>query len=102
MYKDQVVESLTSQFNYQNIHQIPKLIKITINRGLGTASQNTKALESSVNELATISGQKPLVTRSKKAIAGFKIRDGVPVGICVTLRKEKMYSFLQRLIHCVI
>lgn len=102
LYKEQVAEDLKSQFNYKNCHEIPKVIKITINRGLGIASQNTKALESSVNELAIISGQKPIVTRSKNAIAGFKIRDGVPVGICVTLRKAKMYSFLQRLIHCEI
>ena len=73
-------------------------MKITVNRGLGEASQNAKALESSINELATITGQKPIVTRAKKAIAGFKIRQGMPVGVMVTLRSERMYAFLDRLI----
>nr|ARO90981.1 50S ribosomal protein L5 [Corynoplastis japonica] len=99
IYNTTVVDALKSQFNYTNPHQIPKIVKITINRGLGSASQNTKALEASISELATISGQKPVVTRSKKAIAGFKIRENVPVGISVTLRKDKMYSFLERLIN---
>jgi large subunit ribosomal protein L5 len=75
------------------------VIKITVNRGLGEASQNAKALESSINELTTITGQKPIVTRAKKAIAGFKIRQGMPVGVMVTLRGERMYAFLDRLIN---
>ena len=81
------------------MHEIPKLVKITINRGLGDASQNAKALEASINELTSITGQKPVVTLAKKSIAGFKLREQVPVGIMVTLRKDKMYSFLQKLIN---
>lgn len=98
VYQETIVPKLKEQFGYQNIHQVPKLVKITVNRGLGEASQNAKALESSVNELAVITGQKPVVTRAKKAIAGFKIREGMPVGVMVTLRSDRMYSFLDRLI----
>lgn len=87
------------QFKYTNIHQVPKLIKVTVNRGLGEASQNAKALDSSINEIGIITGQKPVVTRAKKAIAGFKIRKGVPVGVMVTLRADRMYDFLDRLIN---
>ncbi len=98
-YKTEIVPKLKEQFSYTNIHQVPKVIKITVNRGLGEASQNAKALESSIAELATITGQKPVVTRAKKAIAGFKIRQGMPVGVMVTLRGERMYAFLERLIN---
>ncbi|MGF1494091.1 MAG: 50S ribosomal protein L5 [Microcoleaceae cyanobacterium] len=98
-YQEQIVPRLMEQFQYKNIHQVPKLVKITVNRGLGEASQNAKALESSVNEIAIITGQKPVVTRAKKAIAGFKIRKGMPVGVMVTLRSERMYAFLERLIN---
>lgn len=98
-YNEKIVAKLKEQFGYQNIHQIPKVSKIIINRGLGEASQNAKALESSLNELATITGQKPVVTRAKKAIASFKIRKGMPVGVMVTLRGDRMYAFLERLIH---
>jgi large subunit ribosomal protein L5 len=97
-YQETITAKLKEQFGYTNIHQIPKVTKIVINRGLGEASQNAKALESSLSELAVITGQKPVVTRSKKAIAGFKIRQGMPVGAMVTLRSDKMYSFLERLI----
>ncbi len=98
-YLETVVPKLMEQFSYTNVHQVPKLVKVTINRGLGEASQNAKALESSLAEIATITGQKPVVTRAKQAIAGFKIRQGMPVGIMVTLRGDRMYSFLERLIH---
>ena len=98
-YNGKIVPKLKEQFGYSNIQQVPKVTKIIINRGLGEASQNAKALESSLNELATITGQKPVVTRAKKAIAGFKIRKGMPVGVMVTLRGDRMYSFLERLIH---
>ena len=98
-YQEQIVPKLMDQFGYTNIHQVPKLVKVTINRGLGEASQNAKALEASVNEIAVITGQKPVVTRAKKAIAGFKIRQGMPVGVMVTLRGDRMYSFLERLIN---
>jgi large subunit ribosomal protein L5 len=97
-YIEDIVPKLTEQFGFSNVHQVPKVVKIVINRGLGEASQNAKALESSINELAVITGQKPVVTRAKKAIAGFKIRKGMPVGVMVTLRGAKMYAFLERLI----
>ncbi|MCT7972208.1 50S ribosomal protein L5 [Laspinema olomoucense] len=97
-YQETIVPKLMEQFKYKNIHQVPKVVKITINRGLGEASSNAKALESSLAEIATIAGQKPVVTRAKKAIAGFKIRQGMPVGMMVTLRGDRMYSFLDRLI----
>lgn len=99
LYKNKVANSLKERFKYENMHEIPKLVKITINRGLGDASQNAKALEASINELTSITGQKPVVTLAKKSIAGFKLREQVPVGIMVTLRKDKMYSFLQKLIN---
>ncbi len=98
-YQEKIVPKLMEQFGYSNIHQVPKLEKVTINRGLGEASQNAKSLEASLNELAIITGQKPVVTRAKKAIAGFKIRKGMPIGIMVTLRNERMYAFLDRLIN---
>ena len=98
IYLETIVPKLKEQFGYTNIHQVPKVVKITVNRGLGEASQNAKALESSISELATITGQKPVVTRAKKAIAGFKLRQGMPVGVMVTLRSERMYAFLDRLI----
>jgi large subunit ribosomal protein L5 len=99
LYLETVVPKLREQFNYQNIHQIPKLVKITVNRGLGEASQNAKALESSLSEIAVITGQRPVVTRAKKAIAGFKLRQGMPVGVMVTLRGERMYGFLDRVMN---
>lgn len=99
IYLETIVPKLKEQFGYTNIHQVPKVAKITVNRGLGEASQNAKALESSLAEFATITGQKPVVTRAKKAIAGFKIRQGMPVGVMVTLRQERMYAFLDRLIN---
>jgi large subunit ribosomal protein L5 len=98
-YKDVVVPKLMEEFKYENIHQVPKVVKITVNRGLGEASQNAKALEASVKEIAVIAAQKPVITRAKKAIAGFKIREGMPVGVMVTLRSERMYAFLDRFIN---
>ena len=98
-YEDKIVAKLKEQFSYKNIHQVPKVVKVTVNRGLGDASQNAKALESSIQEIALITGQKPVVTRAKKAIAGFKIRQGMPIGVMVTLRSDRMYAFLDRLIN---
>jgi large subunit ribosomal protein L5 len=98
-YQNKIVPKLMDQFQYTNIHQVPKVIKVTVNRGLGEAAQNAKSLEASLNEIAVITGQKPVVTRAKKAIAGFKIRKGMPVGIMVTLRSDRMYAFLERLIN---
>jgi len=98
-YLEKVFPKLQEKFQYKNTHQIPKVEKIVINRGLGEASQNTKIIEASVTEITTISGQKSIVTKSRKAIAGFKIRQDMPVGVCVTLRGDRMYAFLDRLIH---
>ncbi|MCX5961824.1 MAG: 50S ribosomal protein L5 [Cyanobacteria bacterium] len=99
VYNETVVPKLMEQFSYTNIHQVPKLTKISINRGLGEASQNAKALEASIKEISTITGQRPVVTRARKAIAGFKIREGMPVGMMVTLRGERMYAFLDRFVN---
>jgi large subunit ribosomal protein L5 len=98
-YVDQIVPKLYNQFGYKNIHEVPQIQKIVLNRGIGDASQNNKILESFLKELSIIAGQKGVITRSKKSIAGFKIRDKMPVGITVTLRAERMYGFLDRLIH---
>lgn len=98
-YKESVIPLLKEKFRYANIHEIPKLVKIQLNRGLGEASQSSKALENSVKELSIISGQKAIVTKAKKSIAGFKLREGMPVGAMVTLRRNKMYSFLEKFIN---
>nr|QCI04243.1 ribosomal protein L5 [Anotrichium furcellatum] len=99
MYEKKIAIQLFQQFKYKNIHEIPKLIKIKINRGIGEAAQNSKILDKSIEELTLITGQKPIITRSKKAIAGFKIRENMPIGLNVTLRKAKMYNFLNKLIN---
>lgn len=99
IYDDKICPELIKTFNYTNIHKIPKLVKITINRGLGEAAQNSKVLEYNIKELTLITGQKPIITRAKKSIAGFKIRENIPLGITVTLRKNKMYDFLNKLIN---
>lgn len=98
-YAEQVVSAMKSEFGYKNSMQVPKLEKITINVGLGEATQNIKALDSTVAEITAIAGQKPVITRAKKAIANFKLREGVPIGCMVTLRRDRMYEFLDRLIH---
>ncbi|MDY0394894.1 50S ribosomal protein L5 [Virgibacillus halophilus] len=97
-YQDEIVSSLMNKFNYKSVMQVPKLEKIVINMGVGDAVQNSKALDSAVEELTLISGQKPVVTRAKKSIAGFRLREGMPIGTKVTLRGERMYEFLQKLI----
>ena len=98
-YQQIITPKLMEQFGYTNALQVPKVIKVTVNRGLGEAATNAKALESSLVEIAKITGQKPVVTRAKKAIAGFKIRAGMPVGVMVTLRGDRMYAFLDRFIN---
>ncbi|MGQ2964033.1 MAG: 50S ribosomal protein L5 [Agrobacterium sp.] len=98
-YVQNIVPKLMQQFKYSNIHQVPKIEKIVINRGIGTAAQNQKMVDSALKELGLISGQKGVITRSKKAIAGFKLREKMPVGVTVTLRGDRMYGFLDRLIH---
>ena len=98
-YRETIQPKLLKDLRLSNIHEVPKVLKITVNRGLGEAAQNAKSLEASITELATITGQKVVVTRAKKAIAGFKIRQGMPIGCAVTLRGERMYAFLERLIN---
>lgn len=102
LYEEKICNKLQSQFTYRNIHEIPKLVKITINRGVGEAAHSSKALENSIAEMALITGQKPAIRKSKKSIAGFKIREDVPVGLMVTLRRDKMYNFLDKLINLVL
>lgn len=98
-YKDDVVPAMIKDFAYKNPMQVPKLNKITINVGLGEATQNAKAIDSTVIDITAITGQKPVVTKSKKAIANFKLRENLPIGVMVTLRRDRMYEFLDRLIH---
>ncbi|MCB4395551.1 50S ribosomal protein L5 [Synechococcus sp. HB1133] len=98
-YRETIQPKLKKDLSLNNIHEVPKVVKVTVNRGLGEAAANAKSLEASVNELAQITGQKVLVTRAKKAIAGFKIRQGMPIGCAVTLRGDRMYAFLERLIN---
>lgn len=99
LYNTQIKNNLQREFLYKNTHEIPKITKIVLNRGLGEASQNSKTLTKSLEELMLITGQKPIITKSKKSIAGFKIRENVPVGMIVTLRRQKMYNFLNKLIN---
>ncbi len=99
LYNNEIVPQLTKDFSYKNIMQVPKLEKIVVNMGLGEAIQNVKILDSAVEELAMITGQKTVITKAKKSIASFKLRQGMPIGCMVTLRREKMYEFLDRLIN---
>jgi large subunit ribosomal protein L5 len=101
-YKDKVVNGLTEQFGYKSVMEVPRIEKITLNMGVGEAVADKKIMENAVGDMQKIAGQKPVVTLSKKSIAGFKIRDGYPVGCKVTLRKERMYEFLDRLITVAI
>jgi large subunit ribosomal protein L5 len=94
----EISPALVSKFNYKSVMQVPKIEKIVLNMGVGDAVQNAKALDNAVEELATITGQKPLVTRAKKSIAGFRLREGMPIGAKVTLRGERMYEFLDKLV----
>lgn len=97
-YRDQTVPALTKQFRYKNANQVPRLEKIVINMGLGAAVANPKIVDTAIEELKAISGQKPIVTRAKKAIANFKLRAGIPIGAMVTLRRARMWEFLDRLV----
>ena len=101
-YRAEVVPALQQKFNYKNVMEIPRLEKVVINMGLGDCKDNAKALETAVTELATISGQKPLVTKSKKSIANFKLREGMKVGAKVTLRGDRMYEFTDKLVSIVL
>ena len=99
IYREKVVPALMKRFNYRNKMEVPKLEKIVINMGLGEAIQNIKILDSAVQELSQITGQKPIITKGKKSIAQFKLRTGMPIGCMVTLRKERMYEFFNRLVN---
>ena len=99
LYKDQIIDGMTKKFGYKNVMEVPKLDKIVINMGVGEAKDNAKALESAIKDMETIAGQKVVVTRAKNAIANFKIREGMAIGCKVTLRGEKMYEFLDRLVN---
>ena len=98
-YKEEIVSALMERFKYKNIMEVPKLNKIVINIGLGSAKDNPKVLESALRDLEIISGQKPIITTAKKSIANFKLREGMKIGTKVTLRGEKMYDFLDRLVN---
>ena len=97
-YKSDIVKAMMDKFNYDSVMQVPKIEKIVINMGVGDAVSNSKALDMAVEELTILSGQKPLVTKAKKSIAGFKLREGMPIGAKVTLRGERMYDFLDKLV----
>lgn len=101
-YHKDVVPALMKQFNYKNPMQVPKLVKVVLNMGMGEAITNAKALDHAVNELELITGQHPVVTRAKKSIATFKLREGMPIGATVTLRRERMYEFLDRFISAAL
>lgn len=98
-YEDTVVKQLMERFGYKNVMEVPRITKITLNMGLGEAVVDKKKIEHAVADMATIAGQKPVVTRARKSIAGFKIRDGYPIGCKVTLRRERMFEFLDRLVN---
>lgn len=99
LYNDEIIDAMIKKFGYKNIMEVPKLDKIVINIGVGEAKENAKVLESAVRDLEIITGQKPVITRAKKSIANFKIREGMAIGCKVTLRGEKMYDFLDRLVN---
>ena len=101
-YNQEIVPNLTREFGYKNKHQVPKIEKIVINMGLGEAVQDIKIIDKAVDELSRIVGQKPVVTRARKSIAAFKLREGMPIGCTVTLRGDRMYEFLDRLINAVL
>jgi large subunit ribosomal protein L5 len=99
LYEKEIVPQLVKEFNYKNVMEVPKLEKIVVNMGLGEAIQNIKILDSAVEELAAITGQKAVITKAKKSIASFKLRQGMPIGCMVTLRRAKMFEFLDRLLN---
>jgi len=101
-YEREIVPALMEEFKFENVMRVPRVKKVVLNIGLGEATQNPKALESAEKDLATISGQHPVVTRSKRSIAAFKLRTGMPIGMMVTLRDRRMYEFLDRLVSVVL
>ncbi len=101
-YQERVRPTLMAELNLENVHEIPRITKVVVNVGVGEASRNQKLLDSVIEEVQTITGQKPVVTRARKSIAGFSLREGMPVGVSVTLRRSRMYEFLDRLIGVAI
>ena len=101
-YEKEVVPALMRKFKYKNVMQVPKMTKIVVNVGLGEAIQNIKALDAASNDIALIAGQKPVITKASKSIASFKLRKGMPIGCMVTLRRERMYEFYQKLVTIVL
>jgi large subunit ribosomal protein L5 len=99
LYKTEILPALVKQFGYENVMAAPKLVKINVNMGLGEAISNAKVLDTATDELSTITGQRPIVTKAKKSIAAFKLRQGMPIGVTVTLRGDRMYEFLDRLVN---
>ena len=99
LYKSEIIDAMVKKFGYKNVMEVPKLDKIVINMGVGEAKENSKVLETAVKELETIAGQKVVTTKAKNSVANFKIREGMPIGCKVTLRGEKMYEFLDRLVN---
>jgi len=99
LYKNEITPALQKKFNYKNVMQTPRLEKVVINVGLGEAIQNPKAIDSAMEDIMTIAGQRPVVTRAKKSIAAFKLRAGMPIGVKVTLRGDRMYEFVDRLLN---
>lgn len=102
LYKKDIIPAMMEQFSYKNVNMVPKMNKVVINVGVGEAVQNSKALESVVSEITQISGQKPIITKAKKSIATFKLREGMPIGVKVTLRGERMYEFMDRFINAAL
>jgi large subunit ribosomal protein L5 len=102
LYKEQIVPDLVARFGYQSVMEAPRLVKITLNMGVGEAVADKKILQNAMEDMRTIAGQKPVVTHARKSIAGFKIRDGMAIGCKVTLRRDRMYEFLDRLINVAI
>jgi large subunit ribosomal protein L5 len=98
-YRNEVVPTMRKEFNYPNVMRVPRIEKVVLNIGLGEALQNAKALDAASNDLATIAGQKPVITKAKRSIAAFKLREGNSIGVTVTLRSERMWSFLDRLMN---
>jgi large subunit ribosomal protein L5 len=101
-YRDEIVPALVKEFGYSNVMQVPRISKISVNIGLGEALQNSKALEAAAGDMATVTGQKAVITKAKRSIAHFKLREGMPIGVMTTLRGERMWDFLDRLINIVL
>ena len=101
-YRDEIVPALVKEFNYRNVMEVPRISKISVNIGLGEALQNSKALEAAAGDMAIVTGQKAMITKAKQSIANYKLREGMPIGVMTTLRGERMWDFLDRLINIVL